>query len=295
MENILWDNVVFKQRKTRQKLALSLTPLGAVRVAAKGTGYKNRRLEKSHGVRFDYRLVQSVRCDTLWAWKGSLSLPTLSSDCLWEHSRCLSSACIAVGAVAVTPAENFVSPLTESSGLLLRIRIKKKVSVAARQSVHPSERSPTLPSSSGLCVQQIENEQQSTVSEVSQPLKVMALASRLAGPDNAVPSLPGSDSWLSLKKPKENPELVSARLGAVKLLFRCCRKILDLVVNKHASRSLLGSSRAFDFVWLCHLLDLLTITVRTWQASGMTCDSDVTEKPSRCWRALKLVDFVWES
>ena len=55
--------------------------------------------------------------------------------------------------------------------------IKKKVSVAARQSVHSSERSPTLPSSSGLCVRQIENEQQSTVGEVSQPLKVMALAS----------------------------------------------------------------------------------------------------------------------
>ena len=80
---------------------------------------------------------------------------------------------------------------------------KKKVSVAARQSVHPSERLPTLPSSSGLCVRQIENEQQSTVGEVSQPLKVMALASRQAGPDNAAPSLPGSDSWLSKKKQKK--------------------------------------------------------------------------------------------
>ena len=87
--------------------------------------------------------------------------------------------------------------------------------------VHPSERSPTLPSSSGLCVRQIENEQQSTVGEVSisQPLKVMALASRLAGPDNARPSLPGSDSWLSKKKQK-NPKLVPARLGAVKQHFR---------------------------------------------------------------------------
>ena len=53
---------------------------------------------------------------------------------------------------------------SESSALLLRVSIKKKkVSVAARQSVHPSERSPTLPSSSGLCVRQIENEQQSTI------------------------------------------------------------------------------------------------------------------------------------
>ena len=92
----------------------------------------------------------------------------------------------------------------------------------------PNERSPTLPSSSGLCVRQIENEQQSTVGEVSQPLKVMALARRLAGPDNAVPSLPGSDSWLSKKKQKKNPKLVPARLGAVKLHFRCCRNILDV-------------------------------------------------------------------
>ena len=132
-----------------------------------------------------------------------------------------------------------MSPLSPSP-LLLRVSIKKKkkkkkkkkVSVAARQSVHPSERSPTVPSSSGLCVRQIENEQQSTVGEVSQPLKVMALASRLAGPDSAVPSLPvtGSGSWLSKKKQtKKSGQLVPARLGAVKLHFRCCRNILDLV------------------------------------------------------------------
>ena len=123
-----------------------------------------------------------------------------------------------------------MSPLSPSP-LLLRVSIKKKVSVVARQSVHPSERSPTLPSSSGLCVRQIENEQQSTVGEVSQPLKVMALASRLAGPDNAVPSLPDSDSWLSKKKQKK----IRSVFLHVKLHFRCCRNILDLVVNKHAS------------------------------------------------------------
>ena len=34
----------------------------------------------------------------------------------WEHSRCLSSACIVVGEVTVTPAENgLVSPLSDSS------------------------------------------------------------------------------------------------------------------------------------------------------------------------------------
>ena len=106
----------------------------------------------------------------------------------------------------MTPAENFVSPLSESSPSPRKHREKKTVSVAARQSVHPSERSPTLRSSSSrLCVRQIENEQQSAVGEVSHMLlEVMALASRLAGPGNAVLSLPGSDSWLSKKKQKEN-------------------------------------------------------------------------------------------
>ena len=94
----------------------------------------------------------------------------------------------------MTPAENFVSPLSESSPPRKQLKKKKrKKSVSPHDSLavlpDPSERSPTLPSSSGLCVQQIENEQQSTVGEVSQPLEVMALARRLAGPDNAVPSL----------------------------------------------------------------------------------------------------------
>ena len=127
-----------------------------------------------------------------------------------------------MGAATATPAENFVSPLSESSPPRKHYK-KKKKSVSPHDSlaVHPnrSERSPTLPSSSGLCVRQIENEQQSTVDEVSQRLKVMAPARRPAGPDNAVPSLPGSDGWLSEKKQtkKINPKLVPARLGAVKL------------------------------------------------------------------------------
>ena len=179
--------------------------------------------------------------------KRPLSLPARTSECLWEHSRCLSSACIVVGAVTVTPAENFVSPLSESSPP--RKHLKKKVSVAARQSVHPSERSPTLPSSSGLCVRQIENEQQSTVREVSQPLKVMALASRLAGPDNAVPGLPGSDSWLIMSK-KERKKIRSLFLH----ILVQSSYILDVVgtfwiwSSTNMPRSLLGSSRAFDFV-----------------------------------------------
>ena len=148
--------------------------------------------------------------------------------------------------------------------------------------VHPdrSERSPTLPSSSGLCVRQIENEQQSTVGEVSQPLKVMALASRLAGPDNAVPSLPGSDSWLSKQKQKrKNPELLPARLVAVKLHFRCCRNSLDLVVNKHASITVglslePGHSRAGYFP---RNMLLLTTTAR-----------------ERAWRLLKITSQFFD-
>ena len=43
-----------------------------------------------------------------------------------------------------------------------------------------------------------------------------------------------------------NPELVPARLRAVKQHFRRCRNLLDLVVNRHAL--ITGSSRALDFV-----------------------------------------------
>ena len=71
-----------------------------------------------------------------------------------------------------------------------------------------------------------------------------------------------------VKRNKENPKLVPARLGAVKLHFRCRRNILDLVVNKHASITM-GSSRAFDCVWLCHLCDLLTIAVRDKPAAWL--------------------------
>ena len=174
--------------------------------------------------------------------KRLLSLPPRTSERLWEHSCCLSSACIVVGAGTVTPAETFVSPLFESSPPR---KHKKKKSVSPHDSlaVHPdrSERSPTLPSSSGLCVRQIEKEQQSTVGEVSQPLKVMALARPPAGPDNAVPSLPslpGSDSWLSEKKQKKK-----IRSLFLHVLVQSSN-ILDVV----GTFWMLGTSRAFDFV-----------------------------------------------
>ena len=131
--------------------------------------------------------------------------------------------------------------------------LKKKVSVAAPQSVHPSERSPTLPSSSGLCVRQIENEQQSTVGEVSQPLKVMALASRLAGPDNAVPRLPGSHSWLSRKKQKIIRSLFLHVLVQSSYILDVVGTFwiwssTNMPRSAASITALSGSSRAFDFV-----------------------------------------------
>ena len=66
-------------------------------------------------------------------------------------------------------------------------------------------------------------------------LEVMALASRPAGPDNAVPSLPGSDSWLSKKKQKKFCILFVrsniARLGGVKLHFRSLFLFLFVTVS----------------------------------------------------------------
>ena len=165
---------------------------------------KRPQVAHQHRISCGSACLTQVRPLPFWGAPHTVVKPRASSPpfFLAVHNTPL---CIVVGAVTVTPAENFVSPLSESSPSP-RVSIKKKkkkVSVATRQSVHPSERSPTLPSSSGLCVRQIENKQQSTVGEVSQPLKVMALASRLAGPDNAVPSLPSSDNWLSKKKQKK--------------------------------------------------------------------------------------------
>ena len=131
------------------------------------------------------------------------SLPARTSECLWELDSCCLSCMHRSGCSYCDASGEFCLPLSESSPPR-KHKKKKIVSLHDSLAVHPSERSPTLPSSSGLCVRQIENEQQSTVGEVSQPLKVMALASRLAGPDNAVPSLPDSDSWLSKKKQKKS-------------------------------------------------------------------------------------------
>ena len=71
--------------------------------------------------------------DTL-CLKRLLSLPARTSERLWEHSRCLSSACIVVVQL-LWRQRRILSPLSPRP--LLRVSIKKKkkkkVSVAARQ------------------------------------------------------------------------------------------------------------------------------------------------------------------
>ena len=116
-----------------------------------------------------------------------------------------------------------------------------------------------------------------------EPLEVMALASRLACPENAAPSPPppppppelSPGSWLSKTKKIPQPVLSSniERLGGVKLHFRCCRYTLwTWIVSKQCLDQVLGSLSAFS--WLCHLCDLLTITVRNKPAAYI-CDNDV--------------------
>ena len=208
MENIRWDDVVFKLRKTRQKLALSLTPLGAVCAAAEGTGYKNRHLGKSRGERFDSGLVLSVQCDTPWAWNGRsvflLALQSVSGNthAVWSLFCKHRSGCS-----YWDPSGEFCLPSSRSP-LLLRVSTKKK---NKKKSVSPHDspfiqarvRQPfQVPPDSAFDRSKM-NSSRPSARYHTEPLKIMAQASRLAGPDDAVPSLPGSDSWLSERNIKK--------------------------------------------------------------------------------------------
>ena len=133
---------------------------------------------------------------------------------LWRQRRILSHLCL--------------SPLP------LHVSIKKKKSVSPHDS-HPSERSQPFQghsSTSRLCVRQIENEQQSTVGEVSQ------LRNRAAGghgaswltvwPGQRCTKSPGIRQLAEWKETKKIPELVpefqhcTSWWSRVKLHFRCC-------------------------------------------------------------------------
>ena len=160
----------------------------------------------------------------------------------------------------------------------------------------PSERSPTLPSSSGLCVRQIENEQQSTVGEVSHACRWRSWRLHvdwLAQTTLYQVSQAQTAGWVKRNKKKtKNRSLFQHFL--VQSSY-----ILDVV----GTFWMLGSSLAFD--------RCLTVTVVspvrsthdqcTRQASDMTCNSDVIEKPSRAlagrrptarWCCLRKLIFV---
>ena len=162
--------------------------------------------------------------------------------------------------------------------------------------VHPhrSERSPTLPSSSGLCVRQIENEQQSTVGEVSQRLKVMALARRPAGPAAARQRCTKSPRLRQLAEWKETNKKKIWSLFLHVLVQSSY--ILDVVWTFW----MLGSSHAFDFAWLCHLCDLesrsLCATSQRhdlWQwCNRKAIEALAGSRPTARWCCLRKLVFV---
>ena len=113
--------------KTRHKLALdlSLMPLGAVRAAAQGTGYKYIRLRHPtvhvYASTGDWSCPYgTIRCEseTTPCFPARYSRVSGETQALsLSLSLSLSSTCIIVdtGNFTVTPEENFVSPLVESS------------------------------------------------------------------------------------------------------------------------------------------------------------------------------------
>ena len=157
-------------------------------------------------------------------------------------------------------------------------------------------------SSSRLCVRQIESEQQSTVGEILQLLEVLALASRLAGPDNAVLSLTGSDSWLSKKKKKNSGALSSpSRLGN----WWRSSYILDVVrtfwIWSSTNNWPVACGARHLAVSLGHLCDLLTYDHwyatsqrhDLWQwCNGKAIEALAGRRPTArwcCWRKLVFV------
>ena len=133
---------MFKLRKTRQKLALSLTPLGAVRAAAQGLGIKIDVWENPivYATTPDWsslygtlRVESETACSLMFLLALRVSLGALRLFLFYVHRcGCSEFYCDASGAL------KFVSPLSESSpSSREHQKKKKKVSVAARQSVHP--------------------------------------------------------------------------------------------------------------------------------------------------------------
>ena len=161
-----------------------------------------------------------------------------------------------VGAVTVTPAESFVSPLSESSPSP-RKALKKKKSVSPHDSqfIQANVRQPFQVTLDSAFDRLKMNSSRPSARYHSRSRSWRKQVDWLAQ-TTLYPSLPGSDSWLSKKKQK-NTELVPARLGAVTLHFRCCRNILDLVDR--------SSTNILDHCWACHasltLFDCVTCAI----------------------------------
>ena len=109
------------------------------------------------------------------------------------------------------------------------------------------------------------------------------------------PRLRQLDEWKETKK--KNPELVPARLGAVKLHFRCCRDVLDLVVN------------LLDHCWARHapltLFDCITCAIYSrslyatsqrhdlWQwCNGKAIEAQAGRRPTARWLCLRKLVFM---
>ena len=143
----------------------------------------------------------------------------------------------------------------------------------------------------------------------------MAVASWRAGPENAVPSLPGSNSWLSKKKQKKLRSLFLrsniARLGRVKLQFRCCRYSLDRdrqqTMHNAKRRSRITVCWACCAPLLdgvtCAVCDLLTITapdmpaarlvtMMLWKSHRGAGGGGGGRRSTACWCFLRKLVFV---
>ena len=124
----------------------------------------------------------------------------------------------------------------------------------------------------------------------------MALVSRLAGPDNAVPSLPGSHSWLSEKKQKKIRSLF------LHVLVQSSY-ILDVVgtfwiwSSTNTSRSLLVRR-----LWLCLTVSRITCAIYSrslyatsqrhdlWQwCNGKAIEALVGRHPTARWLCLRML------
>ena len=115
MENFLWGTLCSSYEKQGRPCSL-LDAIGRRPCCRSGLGIKIDALENP--VVYASTRDWSSLYGTMRSESGTVAQSSCSHfECLWEHSGCLSSTCIVVGAVnfTVTPAESFASPLSEFS------------------------------------------------------------------------------------------------------------------------------------------------------------------------------------